>query len=97
MFVISLLLHCSLWLQGVCFVVAFFAAMGRGGDRKCKVADLDLSQLIEEHVLEVGIDAGLAFGAYEHISRTHAVFTSGLVFNKDILKKVPVYMKCVVL
>lgn len=62
--------------------------MVRGGDHRCKIPDLDFSQLIAEHVLAVGVEVGLSFGAYEHSSRSHAVFVPGLVFNKDILKKV---------
>ena len=73
----------SFWFKGIHSCTAEM----KGGDRRTKIPEVDLWEVVEQHVLSEGVDGGLSFGAYEHIARSHAAFVPGLVFNKIILKK----------
>jgi len=59
----------------------------RGGGHRRKVENVDLIDVLEDHVRSHGLSRALQFGIYENIDRTQAAFAAGLAYNKDLLMK----------
>ena len=59
----------------------------RGGGHRRKVENVDLIDVLEDHVKSHGLSRAMQFGIYENIDRTQAAFAAGLAYNKDLLMK----------
>jgi hypothetical protein len=60
----------------------------RGGAVRRRVDDVDLTDMLTEHVREFGVARAMSFGVYENIDRSQAAFAQGLAHNKVLLTKV---------
>lgn len=60
----------------------------RGGAARKRVDDVDLTDMLTEHVREFGVARAMSFGVYENIDRSQAAFAQGLAHNKALLTKV---------
>jgi hypothetical protein len=60
----------------------------RGGAVRRRVDDVDLTDMLTEHVREFGAARAMSFGVYENIDRSQAAFAQGLAHNKVLLTKV---------
>ena len=60
----------------------------RGGARRLPVPIVcqdSLTNVLENHVKEVGVSVAFFFGAYEYLGRSQAVHAAGLKFNEKLL------------
>ena len=87
-----MLIHCQL-MENFCAAGCHWLKVAWkchrwGGARRLPVPIVcqdSLTNVLENHVKEVGVSVAFFFGAYEHLGRSQAVHAAGLKFNEKLL------------